>query len=193
MRLATDLQKKPSRLDAVVERILYVCVSSVLRSAGCEAAEAKALAHLAMVLERYIMYISTALQKHAGFAHRPSPTLVDVVQTLLGMKVSLSLEDMRAHPHLRIHTEPYDSVFPEDLSAGLCTYVDLPPYFYEFLPKFPPAHTFKSTPIKRRVVDDKSKKARIRNEQGIKAVDSLFRMMESSGTRPKRANYLLHK
>ncbi|KAI5190210.1 transcription initiation factor TFIID subunit 8 [Nematocida minor] len=78
-----------------------------------------------------------------------------------------------------------------EFASDACTYVDYPQNYYEFFPKFPPAHTFKNSSIKRKITDDRAQKARLRNEQTKKVVENLFTIMAKSGKSPKYANYLL--
>jgi Bromodomain associated/Transcription factor TFIID complex subunit 8 C-term len=183
--------------EEAAEQILQICVSLIVRKAGYDSIESRALAHLASVSRKYIAYISTAVKKHAAYSHRAIPTAIDVIQAVHGMKIKLGAESVAEQPVLKapIRTETERAVLPfkEMLPSEIALPAEMPPNYYNFLPPFPPAHTFKTTQIKKRILDDKAKKSRIRHEQATLVTESLFKMLESSGMRPKKANYLLQK
>ncbi|OAG31799.1 transcription initiation factor TFIID subunit 8 [Nematocida displodere] len=160
------------------------CVSRLLADSGFTSSNEKALTLLSNTLVDYIIYLSSTLKKQCEIAHRSSPTLIDA---------TLILKDVKDLPSptktLEVLVEP--TALPEEFRSEICTYVDYPTNYYEFLPRFPPAHTFKNTAIKRRVPDDRAQKARLRNEQTIEVVDNLFNVLKKTGKVLRRANYLL--
>lgn len=169
---------------AVVEEAVKYSIVLLLKEAGFTSATTQALGLLSTTVLRYLVYVSSVLKVRGEVAHRTSPTLVDAVVVLKRVKEVLKSSQ-------RIQLEEEIVAPPEEYTSEICTYVEPAPSYYDFLPKFPPAHTFKNTPIKRRVSDDRAQKARLRNEQTIKVVDSLFGIAKKAKKNLGYANYLV--
>lgn len=181
------------RMDAghIIEHLLDICIARVLVAVGYEKVCQRTLRYFSCISKNYLLYIACSIHKHAAISHRTSPTVVDVVQLLLRHGLSISLPDVVSYPPLKVQRELPDHQFMESFVSEICTYVDAPSHYYDFFPRFPPSHTFKTTQIKRRIIDDKPRKARVRNEQTAEVIEGLFRMLEASETLPQRINYLL--
>ncbi|KAI5185621.1 hypothetical protein NEHOM01_0947 [Nematocida homosporus] len=159
-------------------------IAVVLKESGFSHVEAPALALLSDTLINYTVYLSYKLKRQAEDAHRNSPALVDAVPLLQWVK-----DIPETQESLVLAQEPETDPIPV-YTSEICTYAEYPANYYDFLPRFPPAHTFKNTPIKRRVSDDRALKARLRNEQITKVVENLFGIMHKKNQPIKRANYL---
>ncbi|KAI5191801.1 hypothetical protein NECID01_1646 [Nematocida sp. AWRm77] len=171
-------------ISSVVEESVKYLVVHLIKEQGFSSATSHALSLLSNTVVRYLVYISSVLKAQCEASHRTSPTLVDAV--VVFKKVKEIVENRG-----RIELEEQSFSLPAEYVSEICTYVEPAPNYYEFLPKFPPVHTFKNTPIKRRVSDDRAQKARLRNEQTIKIVDSLFSIMKRSKKNLRYANYLM--
>jgi len=168
---------------SAIEAALEKCAARVLLDAGYGAAEARALKHLSNVLLRYMVHTCGLLRKQSETAGRSAPTLVDSVV------IMKKIREIPENYH-RIELEESEIEEKREYASEICTYIDYPANYYEFLPRLPPAHTYKNTSIKRRISDDKAQKAKIRSEHATKIVDSFFELMKKSNKKLSYANYL---
>ncbi|KAI5134558.1 hypothetical protein NEAUS04_1206 [Nematocida ausubeli] len=186
-----------------IRKLTEVVISTILKSEDFTGVEGKALDFLTTTLLNYMIYTGSRLKKQCEMSRRTSPTLVDagcIIQEINAQDCqpsestlisalekfnSMELEQITAE----LESDPADD--PNEFISEACTYVDCPQNYYEFLPKLPPAHTFKNSSIKRKITDDRAQKARIRNEQIKQVVENLFCIMLKTGRSPKYANYLM--
>lgn len=169
--------------EEAVEQAVIKCICHVLKKQGFESVNRRALKLLENAFMKYMVYIGAVIKRQCESARRSAPTLVDAVTVMKNITEILPNKE-------RIHLEMEEYIPFKEYAGQICAYTDYPQNYYEFLPRFPPAHTFKSTSIKRKVLDDKANKARLRNEQTMKIVDSLFGIVKQSKKKLCHANYL---
>ncbi|KAI5170686.1 transcription initiation factor TFIID subunit 8 [Nematocida sp. LUAm3] len=169
-----------------LKKVLEVAVAQILKQQGFSSANRRAISLLGNTMFNYLVYNSAILKKQCESARRSSPTLIDAVPLLEMIKEVFTSQGS-------ISVEIEEEKKEEDTPSEISMQIDHPPNCYDFLPKYPPAHTFKNTPIKRRISDDRAQKARLRNEQTIKVVDSLFEIYKRKKRSFSHANYLMDK
>lgn len=169
--------------EEVVEQALGKCICHILKKQGFGSANGRALKLLENAVLRYMVYVGAVVKRQCESARRSAPTLVDAVTVMKSITEILPNKE-----RIQLETEEY--VPFKEYVGKVCAYADYPQNYYEFLPRFPPAHTFKSTAIRRKVLDDKANKARVRNEQKMKIVDSLFGIVKRRNLKLCCANYL---
>lgn len=190
-----------------IKKTLEVVVSAILKKEGFLAIERKGLETLITSLLNYMVYTSSRLKKQCEMSRRTLPTLVDaaiIMQEINNQdaaqsnnKHTTSLQEMLGKSkaveikEIEVEAEAGPQEKEDDFLSHACTYVEYPQNYYEFFPKFPPAHTFKTSAIKRKITDDRAQKARLRNEQTKKIVENLFSIMIKSKKLPNYANYLI--
>lgn len=200
-----------------IKEAMKAIAASVLKEEGFSTVESRALELLSISLLNYTIYTAARMKAQAEKSRRASPTLVDASTVLNEIFPSSdnSQQEERKNPsfspsfysgislpdlltkystgsikHITVEEESF-SLGDDEFISKACTQVEYPQNYYEFFPKFPPAHTFKNSTIKRKITDDRAQKARLRNEQTKKIVENLFTIMMKSGKSPKYANYLL--
>ncbi|KAH9385527.1 transcription initiation factor TFIID subunit 8 [Nematocida major] len=196
-----------------IKKTLQAVISALLKEEGFEKIEARAMESLSTAFFNYAIYTSSRLKRQCEMSRRTLPTLVDaaiMVQEMSNQRekqkkdegwkiegieletLSETLNKYNENSTNPVQVNMEDSFEEEkEFASEACAYVEYPQNYYEFLPKFPPAHTFKTSTIKRKITDDRAQKARLRNEQTKKVVENLFSIMEKSGKTPKYANYLM--
>jgi Transcription factor TFIID complex subunit 8 C-term len=92
-----------------------------------------------------------------------------------------------------IDLEDYDYeelVEPEEWTSPLSVRVEKFIHIYDFMPSFPPIHTFRQTTIKQQTIKNQSSKVKKRLEQSLKSEENMIKLIKSSGSIPGFINYL---
>ncbi|KAF7696100.1 transcription initiation factor TFIID subunit 8 [Silurus meridionalis] len=137
-------------------RTLQVVVSSLLTECGFDSAEKAAVETLTEMMQSYITEVGRCAKASCEHTARSSPTLSDVVITLveIGFNVdSLPLYAKRSQ-RMVITAPPVTNspVIPKALVAGQKR--THPPYIPSHFPEFPDPHTYIKTPTFREPVSD---------------------------------------
>jgi len=170
--------------ETAVHQAVVKCVAYIVKTYGYDTADRRAIEVLANTAVRYMLYTCGMLRTQCETARRAMPTLVDAVAIMKGIKeVPASM--------YRVELEEEEIQSTTKYTSKLSEAVEYPHTYPEFYPRLPPAHTFKNTPTKRRITDDKAQKSRLRNEQSTKIVDNLFCIMKKTKKHLAYANYLL--
>lgn len=170
----------------VVESVIDVAIAIILSEKGFVAIEKRAQTLLRDTLINYMVYKSRVLKTQSELARRSTPTLIDAVVLMKNI-------DNIPESKETIKIEEEHVSLPEIYESDICSHVDCPSNYYDFLPCFPAAHTFKNTPIKRRILDDRTQKARIRNEQATKIIENLFGIVKKKKQAITSVNYLFQQ
>ncbi|KAI5181345.1 hypothetical protein NEOKW01_1539 [Nematocida sp. AWRm80] len=170
----------------VIEQTLRVVIAQILKNQNYSKIEHKGIEVLTNTLLKYLIYTCYKLKDQCESSHRTSPTLVDSIVLL---KDITELPQNKCQP-IAPEIDQNNDMDLEQFVSEICMHAETPTNYYDFLPKFPPMHTYKSTQIKRCVSDDKAQKARMRNEQISKVVENLFYLSKRINRRPTYANYL---
>jgi len=197
-------------MDEVQRKI----IASILKEAGFDSANQKALEILLNVFEdRLSSFLHSSLQKsiHAG---RPSMTMLDILDSkqclqklldyrpgdeshLLECNASVpkcsfkNNEDMFSLVPLREINLEYELLEPEvEWSSPLSTHVEKFIHIYDFMPSFPPIHTFRMTALKSHSSKNQSSKVKNRLEQSLRSESNMIKLIKTNGSIPGFINYM---
>lgn len=197
-------------MDEVQRKI----IASILKEAGFDNANQKALEILLNVFEdRLTSFLHASLQKsiHAG---RPSMTMLDILDSkqcfqkllnyrpwdkshLLECRTSApkcsfkNNEDMFSLVPLREINLEYELLEPEvEWSSPLSTHVEKFIHIYDFMPSFPPIHTFRMTALKSQSSKNQSSKVKNRLEQSLRSESNMIKLIKTNGSIPGFINYM---
>ncbi|XP_060793345.1 transcription initiation factor TFIID subunit 8 [Neoarius graeffei] len=137
-------------------RTLQVVVSSLLTECGFESAEKAAVETLTEMMQSYITEVGRCAKASCEHTARSSPTLSDVVITLVEMGFNVDSLPLYAKRSQRmVITAPpvtNSPVIPKALIAGQKR--THPAYIPSHFPEFPDPHTYIKTPTFREPVSD---------------------------------------
>ncbi|KAG7323231.1 hypothetical protein KOW79_012933 [Hemibagrus wyckioides] len=137
-------------------RTLQVVVSSLLTECGFESAEKAAVETLTEMMQSYISEVGRCAKASCEHTARSSPTLSDVVITLVEMGFNVDSLPLYAKRSQRmVITAPpvtNSPVIPKSLAAGQKR--THPHYIPSHFPEFPDPHTYIKTPTFREPVSD---------------------------------------
>ncbi|XP_018589424.1 transcription initiation factor TFIID subunit 8 [Scleropages formosus] len=137
-------------------RTLQVVVSSLLTECGFESAEKAAVESLTEMIQSYISEVGRSAKSYCEHTARSTPTLSDVVVTLIEMGFNVdTLPTYAKRSQRMVITAPpvtNSPVVPKALAAGQKRVH--PPYIPSHLPDFPDPHTYIKTPTFREPVSD---------------------------------------
>ncbi|EIJ88563.1 hypothetical protein NEQG_01253 [Nematocida parisii ERTm3] len=193
--------KKLKRMESI-RSITEAVISTILKNEGFTAVDNKALDLFTTSILNYTVYTSAWLKKQCELSRRTSPTLVDASCLMQEINTTAKQHDKSSLVEIldKFNSDPLTQLeIEEEVSSDTdhefiseaCAQVEYPQNYYDFLPKLPPAHTFKNSAIKRKITDDRAQKARIRNEQIKQVVENLFSIMVKNKKSPGYANYLM--
>ncbi|KAI4883593.1 hypothetical protein NFI96_020709 [Prochilodus magdalenae] len=137
-------------------RTLQVVVSSLLTECGFESAEKAAVETLTEMMQSYITEVGRCAKANCEHTARSTPTLSDVVITLVEMGFNVDTLPVYAKRSQRmvITAPPVTNapVIPKSLVAGQKR--THPAYIPSHFPEFPDPHTYIKTPTFREPVSD---------------------------------------
>jgi len=197
-------------MDDVIKRI----VAELLKTIGFEAVESKALELLVNVLDDRITSYLNTVSKMSLLCSRPTTTLLD----LFGMRQrvpwigkelripndalaecgvlstpcrSRTVQSLFTLVPLKKQHFPVEMAeLEESWVSPLSTRVEKFIHIYEFMPEFPPIHTFRMSLMKGSTVKNQSSKVKNRLEQSLRSEGNMVKLIKSSGSMPKFVNYL---
>ncbi|XP_023649183.1 transcription initiation factor TFIID subunit 8 isoform X2 [Paramormyrops kingsleyae] len=137
-------------------RTLQVVISSLLTECGFESAEKAAMESLTEMIQSYISEVGRSAKAYCEHTARSTPTLSDVVVTLVEMGFSVDALPIYAKRSQRmvITAPPVTNapVVPKALVAGQKR--QHPSHIPCYFPEFPDPHTYIKTPTFREPVSD---------------------------------------
>jgi len=169
-----------------MKEIINHIIVKFLNYNGFDLADKKAVLLINEALDLYISSILKILNSHTFHSRKQCANIWDFV-SLLNFK-NLKIEN-------NIKPVLYPSVQKnniEEFKSPLSTYLERYIHIYDFMPSFPPTHTFRQTYIKNKEKEDRSQKVKTRLEQSLRAEKNLLRLIKGSGSLPSFVNYL-HK
>lgn len=197
-------------MDEVMKRIII----QILKKTGFEAVESQALEVLLKVFsDRLISYLNTVSQK-TQHSSRPSTSFIDLLNMnaqifKIGKEVSYpqhilsecnvtvpdckyeSIKKLFSLIHINRENYPEELIEPEiEWISPLATRVEKYIHIYDFMPNFPPIHTFRMTAVKPMNSKYQSTKVKNRLEQSLSSEGNMVKLIKSSGTMPKFINFL---
>lgn len=197
-------------MDDIMRRI----IAEILKNAGFESSNCDALELFLKIHDDRIMSFLKNISRLSLHAGRPSTTLVD----LFGMKNTiqkigtdvifedwmlnecntnildskyLSLKTLFSSiPCKRIEYPREIPEFDPEWISPISQRVEKFIHIYEFMPNFPPNHTFRITPLKGSTFKNQSTKVKNRLEQSLRSEGNMVKLIKSSGSMPKFINYI---
>ncbi|KAI4291708.1 hypothetical protein PAPHI01_0982 [Pancytospora philotis] len=183
--------------------LLEHTVAELLRTAGFERVSRQALETLLVVFEDRLCAVLNATASRAAFAGRPSASVLDIMNTITaptGFSCQIGT-DRRNPAELRrwaFGVAPglpanYEGEQHEDQAewvSPLSTRVEKFIHIYDFMPSFPPIHTFRLTAAKVPASKNHSSRVKNRLEQSLKSESNMMKLIKSSGSLPSYINFL---
>lgn len=197
-------------MDVFLKRI----ICEILKQAGFDSVESKALTYFIDSFEESIcVFLRTSLQLslHAG---RPSTSLLDVfginksIQRIKNNSLITPEQLMECNatiipsswpsisnlfsiiPFTRPHIIYEEIEIEPDWQSSISSKVEKFIHIYDFMPSFPPIHTFRITMPKASDIKNQSSKVKHRLEQSLRSEGNMIKLVKSSGSVPGFINYL---
>ncbi|KAL0263978.1 UNVERIFIED_CONTAM: hypothetical protein PYX00_011243 [Menopon gallinae] len=156
-------------------------LARALKSSGFDTANQKALEFFAEVFTMYMFRTLGYIKRVATHSQRSKATMVDMVSSF-GILEATSYEDVG----FETDEAPEAETFYGPISAPVDKFINI----YEFMPVFPPLHTFRATLVKENKVRSRARDVKERIEQKNQVAASVFRILKRLKEIPNRANYL---
>lgn len=196
--------------------ILKRTIIKILRKAGFELADNLALEKLISVFnDRMISSLNIITQKSV-LSGRSSVTLFDLFGSKQNFNAIVDIlpfngmaleecnvedadcENPKIADNFRLINID-DDEYPEEILveeekwvSPISTKVDRFIHIYEFMPPFPPIHTFRLTSLKNKLASNQSSKVKNRLEQSLRTEENMIKLIKSSGSIPDFVNFI-HK
>lgn len=189
-------------------------IAQLLKTIGFESVEAKALELLVRVLDDRVTAYLTTVSRMALLCSRPTTTLLDLFgmrQTVprIGRELRIpkdalaecnvdvppcrntTVQGLFTLVPLRRQAFPVETLAQEETWVSpLSTRVEKFIHVYDFMPEFPPIHTFRTSSVKGSTLKNQSSKVKNRLEQSLRSEGNMVKLIKSSGSMPKFVNYL---
>lgn len=148
---------------------------------GFELINNKALDMFAVVFDIYMVKTLGSIKNASGHSQRSKTTISDLIR-IFGTLDVFSFGSVDLEVEKRIE----EGIFYGPISAPVEKFINI----YEFMPNFPPLHTFRRTLIKENRVRSRAKDVKERIEQRNQVATNLFRLLKRLGSIPQHADYL---
>lgn len=165
----------------------------LLKNTGYTHTNTRALDIFSSISLQYIDEFLKTLANTTNHAQRSKTTVVDLFAILNLSKIDLNNKgdvDFKKVVPLGFETDANDL-------SGACTFensivskIDRYIHIYEFMPSFPPTHTFKKTFPKETIRNETPEKIKTRLEQVARAEKNLIKMLRVSKGLPKYVNFM---
>lgn len=171
--------------------IYHTAVLNYLKSIGYTHTSSYALSMLTSIFKATIHKFLKTLVSVTTHAQRSKTTIVDLHSLLRFFDIRLH-KVLRIHPYMQLNLDTEQNMI-QDCAAfenSIVSKIDRYIHIYEFMPSFPPTHTFKKTFPKETKSNETPEKIKIKLEQVGRAEKNLIRMMRMSNKLPKRVNFM---
>ncbi|WUR02333.1 transcription initiation factor TFIID subunit 8 (TAF8) [Vairimorpha necatrix] len=170
-----------------MDEILNHVIIQIIKEVGYESASKKAILLLADSLKDQISSILKVLHCHTSHTSRQNSNMWNLLEIM-------------SYKYLIFQSRPSRVYYPisqeeplVDFKSPLSTYLERYIHIYDFMPPFPPTHTFRQTLVKNKEKEDKSELVKTRLEQSLRSERNLLKLIKSSGSLPSFVNYLYKK
>lgn len=169
------------------DKFIQATISIVIKQLGFTHASPQAIELFSKVFEDRILFILRSVGTSALHSNRTKINLFDLCfyrKELRGnvLKVPLKKETIPVE---------YEELSDEERwISKLSVRVDKFSHIYEFMPEFPPIHTFRQTPLPTNSEKTESLNVKNRMDQSLKSEENMFKLFKSSGSFPPIINYL---
>ncbi|KAK6090827.1 hypothetical protein P3W45_000072 [Vairimorpha bombi] len=170
-----------------MDDLINHCIIRIVKEHGYDYADKRAILLIKEALERHINSILKVFHSYTIHSKKQSANAFDLLSVLKDTKFSVNT---RLTPMLYSQVEE-EPCF--DFKSPLSTYLERYIHIYEFMPPFPPTHTFRQTYLKNKEKEDKSQLVKTRLEQSLRSEKNLLKLIKGSGSLPSFINYLYKK
>lgn len=160
-----------------------------LQAAGYTHTDSYAISILSTILTTHLHNLLKSLQKLTTHAQRSKTTLIDLhsLTSLLNLKVSfIELQFEQANYIINTNRMLSGHAFENSIVSKIDRYI----HIYEFMPSFPPTHTFKKTFPKETIKHETPEKIKMRLDQVARAEKNLIRILKVSKGLGRRVNFM---
>jgi hypothetical protein len=166
-----------------MREVLKHALIRLLRDIGYGRAEERALEGYMVALEGYMVNYMKSVTSFSRHALKSRTTFLDILRFVRQRRIEVHRMKPLAYGS---EAEVEEPEFVSSLASNIEKYI----HIYEFMPSFPPTHTFRQTIIKPNERDTRSFNIKHRLEQSLRAENNLLRLMKESGALPPFVNYL---
>lgn len=170
-----------------MEDLINHFVLRIVKENGFLYADKKAILLIKASLESHITSILKVLMSYTIHSKKQSANIYDFFTAIKNLKIKLLTNIQPIY-----YSE--ENVIPViDFKSPLSTYLERYIHIYDFMPSFPPTHTFRQTYLKNKEKEDKSQLVKSRLEQSLRSERNLLKLIKGSGSLPSFVNYLYKK
>ena len=160
--------------------------------------DTRELSQFALLFEAVMLNIIQRARRYSLFFGRQRPNSIDFLEALTDLKVdfgellqfatsSKGLEVPSTKLMLEKPIKTSHTIF--DIGKGVWTFTEKPKYVFDYMPQFPPSHTFKKTPVKGRREEDKGVLSVQKLDQIHSMERNLQKILKASKALPEFANF----
>ncbi|KAI5172477.1 hypothetical protein PAEPH01_1753 [Pancytospora epiphaga] len=192
-----------------MKKVIEFTVLQILRQTGFETVSRRSLELIVEVFKDRLVAFLNTVSSRAALSMRSGISLVDLMDYIedprsfshignrgkqRGMETS-ALKNARSRlfdviPAPQVQFEKENLEEPKEWISPLSTRVEKFIHIYDFMPNFPPIHTFRLTLPKQVVQKNYSSRVKKRLEQSLKSEGNMIKLIKSSGSLPGYINYL---
>ena len=165
-----------------MDEFLRIILIHSLKDAGFESVNQKALEVFLIVFKYHMKKTLGTIKARSLHSLRPKVVLLDFL-LYFGNKEIKNYESICFEDEKPVEKEEFVS----KISGAVSKWLNV----YEYLPNFPPLHTFKTTTVREKKQRSRAKDIKERIDQSNKIINNLFKLIKSTKKPPKHANYLL--
>lgn len=197
-----------------MEQVMRRAIAEIMKLIGFEQMESNAMELLLAIHNDRLESNLRTITKPSFLCGRASVSLLD----LFGMRQTLprisnemqfakemleeckitvpvcknrSIQSLFTLAPVKKQTHPIELLEEEtEWISPLSTRVEKFIHIYDFMPEFPPIHTFRMTFIKSSAFKNQSSKVKNRLEQSLRSEGNMVKLIKSSGSMPRFINYL---
>ncbi|KAM0674510.1 hypothetical protein GVAV_002125 [Gurleya vavrai] len=171
-------------MDAIIEKIIITALSK----AGYTTFSNHALSHFTQHFSQHTLSLLKSLASISYHAQRSKSSIVDFNTMLRLRKKKLKINDLNNFESFEFIESEFiqEKMFNNPIASNIDRFI----HVYEFMPQFPPTHTFKRNYVKEVERHRKPDGIKKRIEETVLVERSLIKMLKERGEMPKYVNYL---
>lgn len=176
-----------------IDDILRDLASKCLREAGFLSTNKQAMEYLIEIFKEHLNQTAKILASNVNLAGRTEISFYDFIKCGKLLRTSIMSENI----FQVLDTVGVDSKISfeqvaakEEWVSPLANTSDKFIHIYDFMPEFPPTHTYRNTALPETRDHMESLNVKNRIEQSIKSEKNMFKLFKTSGSLPPFINYL---
>ncbi|KAL6122649.1 hypothetical protein NUSPORA_00173 [Nucleospora cyclopteri] len=174
--------------ESNVDAILSVVASKIFSAAGFDSTSTKAMAVCVQVLKETIGENAKILASSASHAGKAFVTEYEFIKSFYALnKFNFEIYGVSEIDD-KIEYEEYK--IEKEWTSPLANFSEKFIHIYDFMPDFPPTHTYRNTKITERTENLESLNVKNRMDQSLKSEANMFKLFKSSGSLPPFINFL---